>query len=76
MESGQQTFNNRVNWAANYFEIAGIVARVRRGVYRTNDEGKQLLEKGLTRIDYDILRQYPGYASWEKRGRQKIPRLQ
>ena len=71
MESGQQTFNNRVNWAANYFEIAGVVARVRRGVYRMNNEGKQLLKKGLTRIDYEILRQYPGYVNWEKRGRQK-----
>ncbi len=40
LPSGRQAvFVNRVSWAVIYMERAGLLARVRRGVYRLTDDG-------------------------------------
>ena len=64
--SGRQTiFTNRVSWAVIYMERAGLVERVRRAVYRLTEEGERLLRKDLSRIDNNLLRQYPAYNAWK-----------
>ena len=36
-------FTNRISWALIYMGMAGLVERVRRGVYRLTAEGERLL---------------------------------
>ena len=44
LPSGRQpVFTNRVSWAVIYIERAGVLERVRRGVYRLTQEGGLLL---------------------------------
>ena len=65
--SGRQTvFTNRVSWAVIYMERAGLVERVRRAVYRLTDEGERLMRKDPTRIDMNVLREYPKYVAWRR----------
>ena len=66
LPSGRQTvFANRVAWALFGLERAGLVKRVRRGVYQLADEGSRFLEKEPERVDLNVLRTYPAYAEWE-----------
>ena len=68
LPSGRQAvFVNRVSWAVIYMERAGLLARVRRGVYRLTDEGERLLSGAPSRIDMILLREYPDFAEWSQR---------
>ena len=42
--SSQSVFTNRISWAVIYMTRAGLVERVRRGIYRLTAEGERLLE--------------------------------
>ena len=64
----QRVFNNRVAWAVIYLERAGLLMRVRRGVYRMAPEGEQVLGQAPTRIDMEFLGRFPAYAAWRKAG--------
>ena len=48
-------FANRANWAVKYMAMAGLVERVRSGVYRLTEEGERLLAQTPPRIDNDFL---------------------
>ena len=68
LPSGRQAvFTNRVSWAVFYMERAGLLARVRRGVYRLTQEGERLLFRTPSRIDLKLLGEYPDFAEWSKR---------
>ncbi len=68
--SGRQTlFANRVSWALLYMSRAGLVAKVRRAVYKLTPEGERLLDRSPARIDMKLLRKYADYAEWEARSR-------
>ena len=41
----QQTFVNRVGWAATYMKKAGLLEATRRGYYRITQRGRDLLKK-------------------------------
>ncbi len=72
LPSGRQSrFGNRVNWAVIYMECAGLLARVRRGVYRLTTDGEYLLSQAPSRIDLDVLGAYPTYANWSRQA--KVP---
>ena len=72
LPSGRQAvFTNRVSWAVIYMERAGLVERVRRGVYRMAVEGKRLLRQEPTRIDLKVLRRYPAYREWKAESTSK-----
>ncbi len=59
LPSGRQTvFVNRVSWAVSYMERAGLLERVRRGVYRLTQEGERLLSRSPSRIDVNLLGEY------------------
>ena len=62
----QRVFGNRVSWAVIYMERAGLVERVRRGVYRLTEDGKRLLSRTPSRIDMDLLGGYPAFAEWSQ----------
>ena len=66
--SGRQgVFVNRVSWAVIYMERAGLLERVRRGVYRLTQEGERLLSRKPSRIDMNLLGEYPDFAEWSQR---------
>ena len=68
LPSGRQAvFVNRVSWAVIHMERAGLLARVRRGVYRLTQEGERLLPRKPSRIDLNLLGEYPDFAEWSQR---------
>lgn len=66
LPSGEGVLANRVGWALLGIERAGLVKRVRRGVYRLTDEGRGLLAQGPERVDDKLLATYPAFAKWKK----------
>lgn len=67
LPSGRQTvFANRIGWAVKYMTQAGLVERVRHGVYRMTEAGEQLLQQGRAKIDLGVLSEYPKYLEWRK----------
>lgn len=66
-EGRQPRFSYNVSWAAIYMERAGLVARVRRGVYRLTEEGERLLGQSPTRVDMDVLSKYATYVEWKRK---------
>ena len=71
--SGRQPkFDNRVSWSLTHMERAGLVQRVRRGVYGLTQEGESLLSRSPDRVDIPLLRGYPAYGDW-RGGRNRPP---
>ncbi len=71
LPSGSQpVFVNRISWGLTKLTMAGLVERVRRGVYRLTEDGQRLLGRPPKRITIKLLREYPAYAqassSWGK----------
>ena len=67
LPSGTQTkFANRLAWAAVYFAKAGVLKRVRRGVFQVTDRGKELLGEKHERISVKILSRYPEFVEFHK----------
>ena len=67
LPSGKQTvFANRVAWAAVYLYRAGALERVRRGVFRINARGAELLERHPTRLTVRDLSKYPEFVAFHK----------
>ena len=58
------TFVNRVAWATTYVQIAGLLERVRRGVYQLTEESRAVLRNPPARIDMKFLERYPSYVEW------------
>ena len=48
-------------------ERAGLLERVRRGVYTVTTEGGQLLSRAPARVDIRVLRKYSAYLMWSKK---------
>ena len=72
LPSGRQpVFTNRVSWAIIHMERSDLVEKVQRGIYRLAAAGEQLLAQSPTRIDVQLLRQYPAYVAWRKAPSQK-----
>ena len=70
--SSQSVFTNRISWAVIYMTRAGLVERVRRGIYRVTAEGERLLDQTPPRIDNKLLGNYPAYAEWRTRKRTPL----
>ena len=70
LPSGRQpVFSNRVSWALTYMERGGLVARVRRGVYRLTPDGEKTLSDAPARVDIKTLARHAGFADWRRRTR-------
>ncbi len=66
LPSGGPMFGNRIAWALLGITKAGLVERVRRGVYRLTPDGAELLASGPSRVDDRILAKYPAFVEWKK----------
>ena len=66
LPSGKATrFANRVGWAIVHMGKAGLVERVRQGLYQLTAAGTQLLADAPARIDVKFLNNtYPAHATW------------
>lgn len=60
----QPVFTNRIAWAVTFMGHAGLIEKVRRGVYRLTAEGKHVLAQAPTRIDLKFLRNYSTFVEW------------
>ena len=68
LPSGRQTvFSNRIAWSVTFMNHAGLMEKVRRGVYRLRTEGERLLAQAPTRIDLKVLRNYSAFVEWRNK---------
>ena len=62
LPSGRQsTFENRCAWANVFLQRAGLIATVKRGVYRLTERGRDVLATNPERIDMKYLERFPEY---------------
>ena len=67
LPSGTQTrFVNRLCWAKIHLERAGLVNRVRRGVFTISDEGRRVLATNPTALDVAFLDRYESYRAFRQ----------
>jgi restriction system protein len=66
LSSGKQSiFANRVYWAQVYLNKAGAIKRTRRSHFVITDRGKKLLAENPTRIDVQVLKQFPEFSAFK-----------
>lgn len=73
LASGGQLFDGRVHWAVTYLNQAKALIRVARGQVKITERGKELLTSGPTKIDIQVLQQYPEFAEFLERARAGKP---
>ena len=67
LPSGTQTkFANRLAWASVYFVKAGVLNRVRRGIFQITDRGRDLLKEATDRVTVKSLARYPGFMEFHR----------
>lgn len=64
--SPQLRATNRTNWAQIYLQRAGLLERLRRGVYKVTDRGRKLLETSPTTLTMADLGRYPDFREWRR----------
>jgi restriction system protein len=71
LPSGVQTvFANRIAWSVVYLTKAGVLERVKRGVFKITDRGRELLGRGVSTLTNKDLSAYPEFVAFQ-RGPQK-----
>jgi restriction system protein len=60
----QKLIHNRLHWAKFYLTKAGLLRVPRRGSFVATDAGLALLAKNPTRINVELLRQYPSFEEF------------
>ena len=67
LPSGTQSrFVNRLCWAKIHLERAGLLARVRRGVFTISDAGRRVLAENPPAIDLDYLNQFDSFRAFRQ----------
>lgn len=61
-------FYNRLAWAKTYLERAGLIEKVRRGVFKISPVGIEVLTSEPDRIDITFLHKFPSFAEFRKKG--------
>ncbi len=64
--SPQLRATNRINWAQIYLQRAGILERLRRGVYKVTARGRELLQTSPTTLTMADLGRYPEFREWRR----------
>lgn len=62
----QRVLHNRAHWAKFYLMKAGLVRFPKRGTFVATDEGRALLAHNPSKIDLDLLKQYPSFEEFYK----------
>lgn len=75
LPSGKQTrIANRTNWTITYLNKAGLVRRVRRGVYSISDTGRELVKHPPKTINVQFLKEhYQGVRDFTQRPNEGEP---
>jgi restriction system protein len=70
LPSGTQAiFRNRAGWALSYMKYAGLVTTTKRGVYQITDRGREVLRRGLPRVDNTVLQEFEEFRTFMERYR-------
>jgi restriction system protein len=68
LPSGRITvLRSRVGWALSYLKQAGLVETATRGVYTVTQRGRDVLSRGLHRIDNDVLSEFEEFRAFRER---------
>jgi restriction system protein len=68
LPSGRQaTLVNRISWAVIYLAKAGLLSRVKRGLYLITDRGRSVLTDPPQRIDIRFLSQFEDFEEFRSR---------
>ena len=60
-------FHNRLAWAKTYLERAGLLIKVKRGLFKISDVGRGVLRSPPDRIDVNYLMRYEKFNGfWRK----------
>lgn len=66
--SGKVTvLRSRVGWALSYMKQAGLVETATRGVYTLTQRGRDVLARGLDRVDNDVLGEFEEFRAFRER---------
>jgi len=67
LPSGLQTvFANRIAWGTVYLTKAGALERLKRGVFRITERGRELLSLNLPKLTIRNLSKYPEFVAFHK----------
>ncbi len=70
LPSGRQTvIANRTHWAITYMAKAGLLERPRHGWVRITARGREVLARGLARIDNRVLSEFPEFREFREKSR-------
>jgi restriction system protein len=76
LPSGAQTvFANRIAWSAVYLSKAGALERVKRGVFRIAERGRELLSLNEPKLTVQHLSKYPEFVAFHKGGGNDVTGL-
>jgi restriction system protein len=64
--SGETVFANRTAGSATYLSKAGALERIKRGVLRITERGRELLALNLPRLTIQNLSKYPEFVAYYK----------
>jgi restriction system protein len=64
----QRRFDNRVAWAKVYLERGGLISSPRRAHFAITDRGREVLGRGVSRVDIAFLEQFEEFASFRNAG--------
>lgn len=62
----QRVFYSRVYWALTYMKHAGLLEKTGRGIVRITRRGLEALRENPTRIDDQILSQFPEFRAFQQ----------
>lgn len=71
LSSGDLLFRNRLAWTCEFLMKAGLIQRVRRGVYTITAEGRRVLEDPTVTVDNRLLKTYPSFRAWDEASGKK-----
>ncbi len=71
LSSGDLLFRNRLAWTCEFLMKAGLIQRVRRGVYAITAEGQRVLEDPTVTVDNRLLKTYPSFRAWDEASTKK-----
>lgn len=65
-------YRARTWWAVTYMVQAKLLDKVRRGIVKVTERGKEVLSSGVTEIDYKYLEQFKEFQDFVERSRASI----
>lgn len=61
----QEIINNRVGWARTYLKKANLLTSPRRAIFKITEQGQEILNKKLTKIDVKFLQGLDDFKKWQ-----------